>query len=120
MTVTKLRYLWLDANGHIRNKLKIVDGDLQANKEVSLLSHAEQWSYDGSSTGQAVTGDSDLFINPVRAYSSTSYNHDEVLILCSVTDFDDNPIESEKRYQLVDLAKTYKDSGWLFGRKSVV
>lgn len=111
--VTKLRYLWLDANGHIRNKLKIVDGDWMANQEVSLLKQAPQWSYDGSSTGQAVTGDSDLFLNPVRTYSSPVHN--EILVLCSVTTFDGEAIESEKRPQLVALADKYKESGWLFG-----
>lgn len=108
MKVTKLRYLWLDANGHIRNKLKIVDGEY-----VCDLDEIEQWSYDGSSTGQAVTGDSDLFLNPVQTYVSA--NHDEVLVLCSVADFDGNPIKSEKRYQLEELAEKYEDSRWLFG-----
>jgi len=108
MKVTKLRYLWLDANGHIRNKLKIVKGGF-----VHALSDIEQWSYDGSSTGQAVTGDSDLFLNPVKTYRST--NHDETLVLCSVTDFGDNPVKSEKRYQLAELADKYETNGWLFG-----
>lgn len=105
--ITRLRYLWLDANGHIRNKLKIVK------KTIHRVDDCEQWSYDGSSTNQATTGDSDLFINPVRMYRSTV--HDEVLVLCSVTNFTGDAILSEKRPQLVELAKKYKDSEWLFG-----
>ena len=105
--ITKLRYLWLDSTGHIRNKLKIVKHN------VYHVNDAEQWSYDGSSTNQAPTGDSDLFINPVRIYRSTL--HDEVLVLCSITNFDGDAIKSEKRPQLVNLAKKYKSSEWLFG-----
>ena len=60
----KLRYLWLDARGHIRNKLKIVEDETIDFDDITV------WSYDGSSTGQAPTGDSDLFITPVKAYVS--------------------------------------------------
>lgn len=103
----KLRYLWLDARGHIRNKLKIVD------QEEIEFDDIPVWSFDGSSTGQAVTGDSDLFITPVDIYVSEV--HDEILVLCTVSDFDDNYHESEKRPQLEALAEQYEDSGWLFG-----
>jgi len=106
--MTKLRYIWLDATGHIRNKLKIVESD-----RIISVEQVEQWSYDGSSTGQATTGDSDLFLNPVRIYNSS--DNDEMLVLCSVSNFDGEAIESEKRPQLEALAEKYADSGWLFG-----
>lgn len=111
--MTKLRYIWLDAKGHIRNKLKIVD------HKVDSVSDAPQWSYDGSSTGQAPTSDSDLFLNPVRIYTyGDGYVGGptfETLVLCDVTDFDDVPVESNKRRQLVELNEKYKDSEWMFG-----
>lgn len=103
----KLRYIWLDAAGHIRNKLKIVD----FNKVINSLRDIEEWSFDGSSTGQAKTENSDLFIRPVRFYKSSVDS--EILVLCSVYDYDNNPIESEKRFQLEKLVKKYDD--WLFG-----
>ena len=110
--MTKLRYIWLDAKGHIRNKLKIVDG------HISKVSDVEQWSYDGSSTGQANTVDSDLFLNPVRIYqvgdTLQSANRYETIVLCDVTDFDGKPVGSNKRPQLVELAEKYSSNIWLF------
>jgi len=106
--MTKLRYIWLDAKGHIRNKLKIIAG------RVDHISDVEHWSYDGSSTGQAVTGDSDLFLNPVRIYESKSSTA-ETIVLCTVSTFDGDIIDSEKRPQLEELALMYENSDWLFG-----
>jgi len=103
----KLRYLWLDARGHIRNKLKILEQDYLDEDDIPV------WSYDGSSTGQAPTGDSDLFITPVTSYASGV--HDEVLVLCTVSRFDGTLPESEKRPQLESLYKQYASNGWLFG-----
>lgn len=104
----KLRYLWLDANSHIRNKLKIVDDNYFDDNDGY-----PQWSFDGSSTGQAVTADSDLFIDPVRIYESEE--DDEILVLCTVSNFDDEYIETEMRPTLEVLAEQYESSGWLFG-----
>lgn len=104
----KLRYLWLDAKGHIRNKLKIIEQD-----SIDTFEDIPVWSFDGSSTGQAVTGDSDLFINPVQIYNSEV--HDEILVLCTVSTFDDEYIETEMRPQLEELVEKYADSDWLFG-----
>jgi len=105
--MTKLRYIWLDAKGHVRNKLKITE------KNINHVQQVPEWSYDGSSTGQAPTGDSDLFLNPVRIYQcGEGY---ETLVLCDVTDFIGNVVESNKRPQLVSLTDKYHNNEWLFG-----
>lgn len=118
----KIRYLWLDHDGEIRNKLKIAS-DFKALKNNQFK--VNEWNFDGSSTNQSTTEDSDLTIKPCRVYvpfdpqHPQNFKHEdftrEIIVLCTVHDSNGNPVLSEKRPQLESLNEKYKSNEWWFG-----
>lgn len=72
-------YIWRDANGKFRSKTKIsTDCDMQ------------EWNFDGSSTGQATTKNSEVWLTPVKFIvdpfkNPITYNVKQCrLVLCSI------------------------------------
>lgn len=91
-------YIWIDAKLNLRSKTKI------CNK-------IEDWSFDGSSTEQADTHDSDLVLKPVRQFNDPFrkyVNCDSRLVLCEVFNKDGTPHSSNTRNKLSRLYETYK------------
>ena len=119
-----LEYLWLDANLHLRSKITTFfhdatihmirkyfnDGDgyktcYHPEKKV-ILSKLPVWSYDGSSTGQSTTGNSDVLLYPVNfikhpflGYDDKDYNSRALLVLCSNMITQETPAVGNSRYQ---------------------
>jgi len=62
MSRIKAEYIWIDGHkptSKLRSKTKILDS------EVTELSQIPEWSFDGSSTMQAIGNDSDRALHPV-------------------------------------------------------
>jgi glutamine synthetase len=74
-------YIWTDAAGHVRSKVRRCEGE------------ATEWSYDGSSTGQATTESSEVILLPRMKYGSTGdlYQH----VLCSLKTPDSFPVAGD-------------------------
>ena len=95
----KLEYVWLDGykpEPNLRSKVKIVKYD--SVKDAFLTGNFPMWNFDGSSTNQAVTGNSDRLLKPVRHYVSEILS--TVYVLCEVLNPDGTPHESNKRSQI--------------------
>ena len=64
-THTILEYVWIDGNGEFRSKVKVIRHEAYKHKIIhgeDIVNKPEYfWSFDGSSTNQAVTEKSDLF-----------------------------------------------------------
>ena len=71
-----LEYIWLDGKGNLRSKYKTVYPE---NGSLSI----DMWNYDGSSTFQADTENSEVILNPVAYYTNPFFpiGH-SVLVLC--------------------------------------
>jgi glutamine synthetase len=83
-------YIWLDASGTPRSKVRYLD--------LSPPHHilTELWNYDGSSTGQATTEDSEVLLRPVRTYveeDSSGYTY----VLCDSIHPDGTPVRGCNR-----------------------
>jgi glutamine synthetase len=87
-------YIWTDADGQFRSKVRRCEGD------------ATEWSYDGSSTGQAKAEASEVVLKPRMTYKP---KHDTYqYVLCSLKMPDGSPVvgdvfgplTSEKRVSL--------------------
>jgi len=74
-----LEYIWIDGNSKLRSKYKTIypiDNDF----DIST------WNYDGSSTGEATTSNSEVILYPVKSYPNPFFPKDtSFLILCDTS-----------------------------------
>jgi glutamine synthetase len=99
----RLEYVWLDGykpEPNLRSKVKIVD--YESIKNVVQVGKLPVWNFDGSSTNQANTGNSDMILKPVRVYTKYGFplENSTVYVLCEVMDSEDMPHESNMRAKL--------------------
>ncbi len=99
----KLEYVWIDGykpEPNLRSKVKIVE--YESIKDAVQVGKLPVWNFDGSSTNQADTGNSDRLLNPIRIY--TRYNfplkNSTVYVLCEVLNPDGTPHDTNKRAKL--------------------
>ena len=59
-----LEYIWLDSEQKCRSKTKILKNS--RNIDFTNMKTVPEWNYDGSSTGQATTEDSEVILRPVK------------------------------------------------------
>jgi glutamine synthetase len=93
MKKTKLEYIWLDGykpTQNLRSKTMIVS-DFSGK-----LEDCEVWSFDGSSTQQAVGNNSDCLLKPVALYPDPG-RIDAYIVLTEVLNSDETPHPSNKR-----------------------
>lgn len=104
MRLSRCEYIWLDVKNNFRSKTKIMElpdgftiGDL-------LI-----WNYDGSSTGQAIGTDSEIFLVPRAIYKDPFYS-DEIpsyLIWCDWADKTTIPLENCTRPRALEILSNY-------------
>ena len=66
-----LEYIWLDVNNNFRSKTKIITDNNICIGDISTL---PVWNYDGSSTGQAIGTDSEVFLIPQASPSARHFS----------------------------------------------
>ena len=111
-----LDYVWVDGNSssRLRSKTKVVE--LKERDDGSPELALDPWNFDGSSTNQATTNDSERILQPVRLYR-LSENH--FACLCEVflpnKDLDGEwvPHDSNHRYPLRHALKESGVDMWL-------
>lgn len=96
MTLTKVEYVWIDGNKGLRSKTRC----LRIN-EVSLMLIPE-WNYDGSSTNQSTTNDSEIILKP-QALFNDPFRKDGYIVLCSTYKTDGSPAKNNNRDTAVNL-----------------
>ena len=97
-----LEYVWIDAVGGMRSKNRVVRLDSSLDDDIDIARmNAEpekwEWSFDGSSTGQATGTDSDVILRPVAVYPNPFYqsppagdpgHFKSLLVMCDCYDKD--------------------------------
>jgi glutamine synthetase len=113
MFPARLEYIWLDGKGELRSKTRILR--VREISELSTLGSAAQWSFDGSSTGQAQGHTSDCLLQPVAINRDPFLEaYEGWLVLCEVLNPDRTPHASNTRVRLKKLAEQHR------GQKSLV
>jgi glutamine synthetase len=75
--VTFAEYIWIDGSGKsLRCKTKIY------NHEITKLEQLEWWTFDGSSTMQATTTQSEIYLKPVFMCHDPMRKENSILVLC--------------------------------------
>ena len=78
-------YVWIDGSGlTLRSKCRTLT------KKVESLKDIPEWNYDGSSTYQAVTDQSEVILKPVAYYRDPFRRGDNILVMCECFNWEDN------------------------------
>lgn len=86
MAPVTVEYIWVGGTGlDYRSKTKVVDQAPETPDDLPV------WSYDGSSTGQATTKNSEVYIMP-RALFRDPFTKDGYLVLCDTWVFPHKPL----------------------------
>ncbi len=104
----KLEYIWLDGyqpTQTLRSKTKILDGEDFTGK----VDDCPIWSFDGSSTEQALGGSSDCLLKPVFICDDPA-RRNGYLVMCEVLNADHQPHASNGRATIDD-----QDEDFWFG-----
>lgn len=70
-------YIWIDGGNGLRAKCKTIN-----KKKVSNLSQIPEWNYDGSSTYQAKTENSEVILKPVFYFPDPFRGGNNIMVLC--------------------------------------
>eukprot|EP00898_Chlorokybus_atmophyticus_P002792 jgi/Chlat1/3513/Chrsp23S03794 len=107
----RLEYIWSDGQegqpskgmlfNQMRSKTKVVQKPLSIGNESSF----PEWSFDGSSTGQAEGSFSDCILKPVFSCTDPIRGGHDLLVLCEVLTAEGNPHETNSRSKVRDLLK---------------
>lgn len=99
-----LEYIWLDGNTpqRLRSKTKVV-----RSKSIDKI-ELTNWNFDGSSTNQADTSNSELVLKPVNKFPDP-FRENGILVMCEVYNTDGTPHSSNKRSQLVETLRDTSD-----------
>ena len=96
-------YIWMDGGSkntpvqHLRSKTRVI------NVDPSTVVGADTfpvWGFDGSSTNQSMTSDSDQVLRPVNVVNDPIRGGANFLVLCEVETVDGNPHPSNTRARL--------------------
>lgn len=102
-------YVWVDAFGGLRSKNRVLEVESGLCDNVNdYLPYISKWNFDGSSTGQAPTMDSEILLYPVRCFkdvfapSDSSKSNDtkdvNLLVLCDTYKENGEPCSTNTRY----------------------
>ncbi len=95
---TMAEYIWLDGavpTRYLRSKTRAVKFD-----GTPSVDDFPEWSFDGSSTNQAVGNNSDCLLQPVSFVDDPIRGEGSYLVMCEVMNPDGTPHESNSRAQL--------------------
>lgn len=110
---TRLEYIWLDGytTPNLRCKSKYIE------TPIRTIEECPHWSFDGSSTKQAIGSDSDCVLRPVKLYKNPleQYHSESYLVLCEVENTDEIPHETNTRSKLRELVHEKEQHEMWFG-----
>lgn len=106
-------YIWLDGSyptQRVRSKTRTVSVP-----DRVLARNFPDWSFDGSSTEQAVGEDSDCLLKPVRAVVDPILGEGNFLVLCEVMNPDGGPHATNQRARLRRVLETidHRQAPWV-------
>jgi glutamine synthetase len=95
-------YVWIGGKGELRSKSRVVT----IRKEAISLADFSDWDYDGSSTDQGTTENSERILKPCALYKDPFRVGNSFLVLCSTFMPDGSPVFNNHRF---GAEKIFKD-----------
>ena len=97
-----LEYIWLDGKNNLRSKYKTVNVE-----DINKIDFPK-WNYDGSSTNQASTENSEIILNPIAAYKNPFIRDVcSFLVLCDTFNENDGEIVPTSNNKRIDAFKIF-------------
>lgn len=108
--VSLAEYIWIDGTGaNVRSKTRTLDFIPRCVEELPV------WMYDGSSTYQAHTENSDVFLCPRAMYNNPFHLGQNKLVLCDTYAFDHKPTKTNNRFACQEVIDCIADLDPWFG-----
>ena len=100
-------YIWIDGTSGLRSKCRTLTG------KVNKVSDLPEWNYDGSSTNQAVTENSEIILKPVAFFPDPFRGGDNILVLAEGFMWEDGTFQKliPANTNFRHFAKTIFDAG---------
>jgi glutamine synthetase len=86
-------YIWIDGDGNLREKSRTHETGFSGSIQT-----LPNWSYDGSSTGQAPRENSEVELRPVAVFDDPLRRGVDRLVLCETFTFDGRPTATNNRH----------------------
>jgi glutamine synthetase len=103
-----LEYIWIDGNNGLRSKIRIVNNIIMDINDIPL------WNYDGSSTNQADSNNNtEVILKPCAIYKNPFFSN--LLVLCETYNNNDEPLETNTRFNANQIFNLYLDEEPWFG-----
>jgi glutamine synthetase len=103
-----LEYIWLDGNMELRSKYKTIYTDA----EIDTI-NIPKWNYDGSSTNQATTDNSEIILNPASIYKNPFFQDNKAFLVLCDTYYEVNdkihPTSTNNRFNAFNIFNKRKD-----------
>ena len=96
-------YIWLDADNKFCSKIRIIN-------DINCII---EWNYDGSSTGQATTKNSEIILKPVKIFNNPLIK--DYLVVCATYDNNDNPLNNNHYHKAKEIFDKNLDEKPWFG-----
>lgn len=111
MVVYCVEYIWQDVNSKFRSKVRYINCEKYSDVTIKAI---PLWNFDGSSTGQATTADSEVVLKPIQLYEDKS--NAKYYILCETYVYDNTnqliPHKSNHRHGIQTLIDTSSADPW--------
>ena len=101
-------YLWVDGSSeNIRGKTKTLPKRPKTPADLPI------WNFDGSSTGQSVGKNSDVYLHPVAFYSDPFFRGNSILVMCATYGSQGKPTPGNHRESCNDvMSKAAASKPW--------
>lgn len=112
-----VEYVWIDGCNNVRSKNRVIT----INRSLSALQVDDipGWNYDGSSTKQATTSQSEIILKPVRIYKDPFMpaNVPAIMVMCATYTPDGVPHITNNRFECENtiVKGKFNEDGYWFG-----
>ena len=105
-----LEYIWIDSKNELRSKTKVF------NLVSENINDLPEWDYDGSSTGQAISIESDVILKPCAMFRDPFRKNNNYLVLCDTYKwYDRKPLKTNNRFNANNIFNKKLDEHPWFG-----
>lgn len=93
-------YVWIGGKDELRSKIRIIYDDIE---------NIPEWNYDGSSTYQADTDNSEVIIKPQRIFKCPFHKDNGYIVICDTYLPNGEPLPTNNRYNAKIIFDKYKN-----------